>query len=348
MKILYQFLSPTTIYAGRTIYNGYKNAFTDLGHEFRPFTADDNFGELLDRYQPDIFFTGLSAYSLRYLDLEALNRHRQRGLKVFVNVPFWVSPLSKLRINETSGLKGNAEFCHLIKERLIGDFCFNSCEQDDGRMSGFEEALDQPYYTIPLAADKTIMKESFDAEFQADISYLGTNLPEKRPFFEGYVLPLKSKYDVRLYGQDWTLLDRGLGWVQRFGQYFNIGPLARVQKPKLQLGDEAKIYTSSRISINVHEEFQRRFGGDCNERTFKIPLCGGFEIVDDVSCIRKYFTEGEEITIARNPADWLEKIDYYIKNLDKRAPIVAAGQRRVLKDHTYHNRVARLLEIAQQ
>lgn len=34
MKILYQVLDVNTIYAGRTIFNGYKNAFEDLGHTF--------------------------------------------------------------------------------------------------------------------------------------------------------------------------------------------------------------------------------------------------------------------------------------------------------------------------
>ena len=85
-----------------------------------------------------------------------------------------------------------------------------------------------------------------------------------------------------------------------------------MRRPKLELEDEGRIYKSSTISVNIHEDYQREFGGDCNERTFKIPLCGGLEITDDVACIRKYFKEGEEIIIAKNKDDWIEKIDYYI------------------------------------
>ena len=345
MKILYQIPSLTTIYAGRTIYNGYKNAFLDLGHEFRPYTADDDFVSMMEQYQPDVLITGLSNYSLKYLDLDLLRKYRRKGLKVAVNVPFWTSPMSKMRINETSGIKGNKTFVELIKDCSFGDVFFNSCEQFDERMAGFEKGTGQPYYTIPLAADKTIIKESYDEKFAADVSYIGTNLPEKRQFFQQYVFPLGRKHDLKLYGQDWTMLDRGLGWVQRLGQYFNISPLSKIRKPKLQLDDEAKIYTSSVVSINVHEDYQKRFGGDCNERTFKIPLAGGFEVTDDVACIRKYFKPDKEIVIAKDKSDWMEKVEYYLKNPEKRTEIIRAGQRKVLECHTYHNRAKDIISL---
>ena len=136
-----------------------------------------------------------------------------------------------------------------------------------------------------------------------------------------------------------------MGWVQRGGQYFNIPYIRSLQKPKLSFNEEGDIYASSTISINIHEDYQRKFGGDCNERTFKIPVSGGFEITDDVACIRKYFIEGKEIIIAKNRNDWFEKIDYYIKNTDKRLPVIEAGRKRVLKEHTYHNRVNQMLAM---
>ena len=212
-------------------------------------------------------------------------------------------------------------------------------------MKGFEESTGYKYQTIPLAADKTMHFPEYSEKFEADISYVGTYLPEKRGFIKERVLPLKKRYDLRLYGQDWMLKDRLAGWGQRIGQYFNIPLLRQLQKPKLRLEDERKIYASSLISINIHKDYQKRFGGDCNERTFKIPACGGFEITDGVACIRRYFKEGEEIVIARDKDDWFEKINYYIKNPEKRIPIIEAGQKKVLTEHTYHNRVRQILNI---
>lgn len=345
LKILFQNLSINTVYAGRTIYNGYRNAFLDMGHEFKTLTADDNMGKVLEEFKPDIFFTGLSSFSLKYLDLDVLQKYRKKGLKVFVNVPAWRSSMSRLRINECPGLKNSPGYVELIRSGKFGDVYYNSVEADDERIKGFEEGTGAKYHTIPLAADKTLLEYMPDNNFTSDIAYIGTNLPEKRDFFRERVAPLSKKYDVKLYGQDWTAFDRGLGWIQRFGQYFNIHTLSGIRKPKLALTDEAKIYSSSKISINVHEDYQKRCGGDCNERTFKIPLCGGFEITDDVKCVGQYFVDGQEMIIAKNKDDWFNKIEYYIKNPEKRIPIIEAGMKKVLKEHTYHNRVNQIINI---
>lgn len=348
MKILYQIPSLDTIYAGRTIYNGYKNAFLDLGHQFETLTADDDMEQRFDEFQPDIFFTSLSAYYLKFLKLDIVKKHKNRGMKVFVNMPFWHSPVSKLRINESPSLSQNSEHINLIRSGNFGDVHYNVCESDDLRMAGFEAVIGYKHYTIPLAADKIILKSIFEEKFQADISFVGTYLATKKAFFKKNIFPLAKKYNLRIYGQDWTAVDRALGWVQRGGQYFNIPGLRSIRKPKLELGDEAKIYNSTLISLNIHEDYQKKFGGDCNERTFKIPFCDGFEITDDVACIRKYFKEGVEIVIAKNETEWFEKIDYYIKNPEKRLPIIEAGQKRVAAGHTYHNRVQQFINIYNQ
>jgi Uncharacterized protein conserved in bacteria len=49
--------------------------------------------------------------------------------------------------------------------------------------------------------------------------------------------------------------------------------------------------------------------------------------------------------LTKNKNDWFEKIDYYMKNPDKRLPIIEAGGRKVLAEHTYHQRVDQLLAI---
>jgi len=326
VKILYHIPNPDTIYAGRTIYHGYRNAFLDLGHEFRELTADDHFSGTLDTYQPQVFITGLSHFSLKYIDLDVLHRHRQRGMKVLVNVPFWRSPLSPTRVNESPSIATDRVFLDLLRHDRFGDVYFNSCEQDDERMAGFAEGTGRSYITVPLAADKTLIGKPPQDRFRADISYIGTYLPEKRNYFRQYVLPLGKTFSLRLYGQDWTFQDRLLGWINRFGQYFNLPGLRSLQKPKLTLDEEASVYASSVVCINVHEEYQKKYGGECNERTFKIPLYGGFEVTDDVSCIRRYFREDEEIVIARSSEEWLDKIRYYIEHPDKRDTIMRAGR----------------------
>jgi len=345
MKILYHLPSLFTISAGRTIYNGYRNAFLDLGHDFNTLSADSNQAELFMEYRPDIFISSLSGFSLKHLDFKLFKAARNTGMMAFMSTHFWTSPMSIGRVNEPKSLRHEKEKITQIKDNLLGDIFFNSCEQGDLRMDGFEAETGHKHYTILLAADKLTLKGEFADEFKADISFVGTYLPQKRQFLKEQVFTLKKKYNLRLYGQDWSFWDRMCGWVQKGGQYFNLPGLRSLRKPKLKFQDEAKIYKSSLISINVHEDFQRKYGGDFNERTFKIPLCGGFEITDDVACIRKYFKDGEEIVIAKDKDDWFDKIEYFFRYPEKRIPIIEAGKKKVLEKHTYHNRVEQIVDI---
>lgn len=346
MKIIYHMPSLDSIYAYRTIYHGYKNAFEDLGHQFFTLTADNDLAEMLVQVRPDIFITSSHFYHQKYLDLALLKKYRDQGMVLFTKIGFWNAPQSlKFQLNEPGSLRTDRRIVENIKNNLLGDIYFTVVEPDDERMTGFKEETGRTFETIPLAADKLIMQADYDAKFAADISYIGTYLPAKSGSFTDYLFPLRQKYHLKIYGQDWTRWDRILGKIQRAGQFFNLPYLRALQKPKLHLTDEAKIYSSSTVSVNIHESHQRQLGGDCNERTFKIPLCGGFEITDDVACIRKYFKDNEEIIIAQDKNDWFEKIAYYLAHPEERRAISAAGRQRVLRDHTYHNRVNQIIKL---
>ncbi len=212
-------------------------------------------------------------------------------------------------------------------------------------MNGFRKTTGYKHHTILLAADKTISQPEFTKEFACDISFIGTYLPEKRIFMKEHLFPLKKKYKLSLYGADWTLSDRFLNLVHRAGQYYNIPILRSFKKSQLTLENERQIYASATISLNIHEDYQKQGVGDCNERTFKIPISGGFEIVDNVPVLSRYFVEGRELIIAKDKKDWFDKIDYYIKNPDKRNKIIEAGRKKILKEHTYHSRVKQILSI---
>lgn len=345
LKILYHQPNPNSIYAGRTIFFGYKHAFENMGHEFKSLTPDDDQIEFFTKYKPDLFFTSIGPLVFKYLNLDLLKMQKKKGMKVVVTTPFWKSPMSRFRINEVQSLSENKKLIDLIHSGNFGDIYHNICEQGDPRMEGFTKSTGYQCHTILLAADKKMCFPDFSNKFKADISYIGTYLPGKKKILDEQVKPLLKKYNVKLYGQDWTLLSRVLGMIQRGGQYFNIPLLKSFLKQPLQLEDERRVYTSSLISINIHEDYQKKYLGDINERTFKIPLSGGFEIVDNVPSIKKYFKVRKEIILSKNRSDWFEKIEYYIKNPEKKLPIIEAGRQRVIKDHTYHNRVKQIVDL---
>lgn len=342
MKILYQIPSLETVYAGRFIYEGYKDAFLDLGHKFRPYTSRDNLAVMLEEYNPDIFISSLHRYALKFLDLPLLEKYREKGLVFFNQIQSW-----KKQSNQFAGgdLQSQTHLVNLIKKGLAGDIFFHWLKQDDESMDGFTKITGYPFHTILLAANRKIFYYDYDEKYKADISFVGSLLPRKKEFIKKHLFPLINKYKVKIYGNDWTLTNKLKGYIQKFGQYFNIEPLKHIRKIPLAIEDERKVYSSSLISLNIHENHQRRFGSVFNERTFKIIASGGFEITDDVACIRKYFKEGKEIVIAKNKNDWFEKIDYYMKNPDKRLPIIEAGKKKVLAEHTYHDRVKQIINI---
>jgi len=346
MKVLYNIPSLESIYAARFIYEGYKDAFLDLGHEFKSYTSKDfpNLEKILKEYNPDIFISSLHRYNLKFLDLHLLKRYREKGMVSFMQIPSWKKQ-SKQMVG--GDLENDGYLVKLIKEGLAGDIFYNWFEQDDSCMDGFTKTTGYPFHTIILAANINLLYPEYDERYKADISFVGSFLPAKRKYMRKHVLPLREKYDVKLYGSDWTLGSRFLGYVQKIGQYFNINSLKQVRKLNLPLEDERKVYSSSLVSINLHEDHQRDFGSDFNERTFKIIAAGGFQVVDNVAVLKKYFSK-DELVIAENTKDWFEKIDYYVKNPEKRIPIIKAGRKKVLEKHTYYNRVNQIIDIYEQ
>ena len=341
MRIIYQIPSLDTVYAIRFIYEGYKNAFEDLGHQFVSYTANDNLRSLIDTFKPHLFITSLNGYNLKYLDLPLLKKYRNEGLVLFTQIGTWKEQCTQYGAR---GLSERPSDIKLITNGLAGDIFFHWLERDDPFMDGFTKTTGYPFYTILLAADKHRFFYEYDSRFAADISYIGSRLPEKKAFFKNHLTPLQKKYNVKIYGSDWTIGSQMLGYVQKIGQYFNIPKVRSIRKLMLGLDDERKVYASSKISLNIHEEHQRKYGSDFNERTLKIIASGGFEICDNVKILRKFFSE-DELVIAANREDWFNKIEYYLSAPEQREKIIKAGQKKVLSEHTYHNRVAEIIGI---
>jgi hypothetical protein len=329
------------VYAARFIYEGYKAAFMDKGHEFRPLTAQDDLKEVLEKFEPDIFITSLNRYNLKFIDLEILKKYRDKGMVMFTQIRPWKKQSSQFG---GSDLENDKYLVDLIVGGLAGDIFFHWIEQDDPAMDGFTKTTGYPFYTIILAANKKMFFPEYDDAYKADISFVGSYIPGKRKYLNELVLPLKDKYDLKLYGSDWSTSDRLLGYIQKVGQYLNISPLKKVRGIKLPLEDERKVYSSSLISLNLHEGHQKEFGSDFNERTFKVIASGGFQIVDNVAALRKYFNE-KELVIAKDEREWFELIDHYVQNPDERIPIVKAGRKKVLENHTYHHRADQIVGI---
>ena len=72
MKIIFQIPFKETLYAGRTIYNGYKNAFNDLGHKFRSLTADDNWEKVFYEFKPGVLIIPFNPHYQKFINFKII------------------------------------------------------------------------------------------------------------------------------------------------------------------------------------------------------------------------------------------------------------------------------------
>lgn len=338
MRILFHLTHKNNLYASRFIYEGYKDAFTDLGHEFYTYTNNDNLAEMLEEHKPDIFFTASNFYCFKALDLDLLAEHRKRGMKVFVLVSLYHNPLNPLY-----SLEREQDKVELIRSGRFGDAYYNFFPQSMNR--AFTDATGYPCHTVLLAANKKLhYPVEPDPAYACDIVYIGSNLKKKREAFERKLYPLRKKYDVRIIGRDWTLTDRTLGVLQQGSQYLGLRVFDNLRALSVSLDDERKLYASAKISVNIHEFQQNIYSHDLNERTFKVPACGGFELCDNVPGLREIFST-DEIPMAETDDVWFETIAWFLEHEQERREIAARATAKVLAEHTYHNRVAQLLAV---
>jgi len=337
MKILYYLPYPKGLGADYWIYEGWKYAFKDLGHQFFKVTEYDNLRDKVIEVNPDIFFVAnLGKIVIQHK--ECLKWIRNHGTKIFLIV-YW--PLRKKEVE-------------IIKNEEVADVYFG--EREPESMKEFEEQTGRKYYLIPQAANKRWHFPTKPVEkYQYDILFIGAYLPKKKKMFKEILLPLTKKYKVGIFGPYWTLKDNTLRAIQKFcrtikfkggADFINeIRFRTVIPSPK----EQNKLYSSSKICLNFHE---READGSqphyiLTQRTFLIPACGGFEICDYVPALRKYFDE-DEVVMAKDKDDWFKKIEYYLSHEEERKKIQEKGTKRALKDHTYHNRVKQVIDLAKR
>ena len=335
MKILYHIPYPKALGADRWIYEGWRDAFVDSGHEFFEITANDSIKDKIQNIEPHIFMSAMNILDIDQ-DVPIIQKARRNGMKLFL----WI------HWPPEDGLEAwNA----LLKKEDMADVYFG--EREPEGMYDFIQATDKSYHVIANAANKKIhFPTESSKKYEYDIVFLGANLKKKQQLFSEILKPLSKKYNVGLFGPGWTLKDKILRVVQKFMRMLGMTSLSNwVNQLRITIpvNEERELYSSAKISLNFHE---REPDGSqphyiLNQRTFKIPACGGFEICDDVPALRRYFKENELVMATMDPQDWFSKIEHYITHDEERNKIIIKGTDRALRDHTYHNRVAQVLDL---
>lgn len=152
-----------------------------------------------------------------------------------------------------------------------------------------------------------------------DYFFVGTNSPRKIERTKDYLLPIVQRYRGILAGTKWNI---GIG--------------------ELPIRDAAELYSYATIYPNYSTPRHMTEFNEVNERTFIIPACGGFELMDSPAALSELFDD-DELAAADSPEQYLDMFEYYLHNPDKRLPVIERGMRRVYRDHTLFGVLDRLL-----
>lgn len=336
MKILNQVNYLGGLGADFWIGSGFRDAFEDMGHHFFWLTAADDFEKRLEKVDPDILLIGQDMLTAKHRLL--FQARRARGMKVLVRVDSFFDSEPEIRESLVN---------HDLADIYYG-------EVENPWMDRFKELTGKPYHIIPNAAHHRLHFPTAPvAKYRCDIVFLGAMMPNKRAALETLLLPLRKKYDVKIYGPNWTLGDNALrlaALASRKAGLYGLNRWISGRRLSVPPEEENQLYSSAKICVNIHERGEHiKNHVILNERTFKIAACGGFEICDFVPPLRRYFAEDEMVMADEKNGDWVKdwfkKIDYYLKHDAEREEIGKKGTTRALKDHTYKNRVALIFDL---
>lgn len=196
----------------------------------------------------------------------------------------------------------------------------------EASMSGWREIGIEPIGVLN-AADIYVYKPGvFTPGLACDACFVGGKWPYKSRKLDPYIFPLiSSDLNVKIFGRNHWQVPQYLGTISQ--------------------ENECNLYSTATVCLNVSEPHStdERYGCDIIERVFKVLACGGFLVTDYVPEMELVFPPGcfEDTD---SPVHFLELVTHYVQHPQERLPLIRAGYSFVLNHHTYHHRVAQLLE----
>lgn len=194
----------------------------------------------------------------------------------------------------------------------------------------------QKFKYLPLGADTDVMKKikltkNEADQYHSDVSHAGAGYRNRRK-----VLPLLKQFDFKLWGTEWEdALDLQNVWQKEQG--------------RLTSEQIAKIYNASTININLHSSpFHNSInpnGDYLNPRTFDIAACGGFQLVDNRTCLSEHFENGKELVAFATEEELVSYTATYLNEAELRQSIAEQGYQRVLQEHTLEHRMDSMLKF---
>jgi spore maturation protein CgeB len=189
---------------------------------------------------------------------------------------------------------------------------------------------------LPMAADPALhrplgLTEAEQAEYAADVSFVGAGYANRRKVLPGW---LSKDWSFKLWGNEWEGAE-GLTSVHQRGG-------ARIDTETC-----IKVFNATSVNLNLHSCAGEGLDPEAdfvNPRTFELAACGAFQLVDERSLFPDLFAPHEMVRFSA-VAEVPSLIRTWLADTSGRREIAAAARRRVLAYHTYRHRMSELLTV---
>lgn len=197
-------------------------------------------------------------------------------------------------------------------------------------------------YHLPLAAHFGLFRPMpVPQEYRTDICFIGIAFWNRVELFD----------EIAPYLKDKRVLIGGMLW-ERMKHFSTISQFVR--DGWIEVPETAMYYNGAKIVINLHrttEAGKDNLNGlnwpaeSINPRTFEMAACGTLQLTDLRSELPEHYAIGSEIAVFHNAQHLIQQMDYYLTHEEERVRVAAKGYQRTKRDHTFTDRIHKLLEI---
>ena len=169
-----------------------------------------------------------------------------------------------------------------------------------------------------------------------------------------YPIPEKKEFDVSFIGQ-LCHGDRGENHYlfpvidKKYKGFYSGFSYKNIQYPFYTHNSLNLVYNKTKVNLNFHYPHQKNKIQtdintylDFNGRVFEIALSGNFQLCDNEYVNDIGFKDG---VIIGNENNWLELIEYYLKNEDLRIKCASKAKETALQYHTWTKRMESVINI---
>lgn len=326
MKILCEFE-----YCGPSfVRSGWGRVFAALGHQFQFWLpkekpAFDAFSE----FEPDLFLG--TTFTLTRA-VEKCIRTRP-GMRVILYASAWGDLIKEIPLDKypivAVGDEEKRQLEKLKQETGRPDFVWLHYHDNwvDRTLGGWKSIGIKPVGLMNAADTFMYLDGTYRQALASDVSFVGGYWDYKARNLDKYIIPLCHSdrgLKVKIFGnQNWP--------VAQF--------LGLIQDERVK-----DVFRSATVCPSASEPHSTDFGFDIIERPFKILSSGGFCVSDYVQSMAEDVFNGDEIPFAENATDFIDLVESFVNCPENRIPYMERGYRKVLTEHTYFHRVARLFE----